>query len=183
VVVDEAYVEFSRCESLVSRLSRYENLAILRTLSKAYALAGARCGAVLAHPEIIGVLARVITPYALPTHTVESVLKFTDKSHAADAETRIAGILAERDRLTTQLARQAAIIRVWNSDSNFLLVECVNADQVLRAAISVGLIIRDPRANPALSDCVRISVGTPEQNERLLRAIAALPGRAAGDAA
>ncbi|MFL6577760.1 MAG: histidinol-phosphate transaminase [Povalibacter sp.] len=183
VVVDEAYVEFSRCESLVSRLSRYENLAILRTLSKAYALAGARCGAVLAHPEIIGVLARVITPYALPTHTVESVLKFTDKSHAADAETRIAGILAERDRLTTQLARQTAIIRVWNSDSNFLLIECVNADQVLRAAISVGLIIRDPRANPALSDCVRISVGTPEQNERLLRAIAALPGRAAGDAA
>ena len=61
--------------------------------------------------------------------------------------------------------------------------ECVDADQVLNAANAAGLIIRDPRANPALARCVRISVGTPEQNERLLKGIAALPGRAAGDAA
>jgi histidinol-phosphate aminotransferase len=183
VVLDEAYIEFAQTESLRSQLSRYENLVILRTLSKAYALAGARCGAVLAHPEIIGVLARVITPYALPTHTIESVLELTNVAHAVQAKDRIAGILAERERLTNQLSRLPAITRVWRSDSNFVLVQCVDADQVLRAANAAGLIIRDPRSNPALSDCVRISVGTPEQNERLLRAISALPDRAAGDAA
>jgi histidinol-phosphate aminotransferase len=182
VVTDEAYIEFSRTESLVPKLARYENLVILRTLSKAYALAGARCGAVLAHADIIGLLARVITPYALPTHTIEAVLRYTDGPHASEAQKRIATILSERQRLATQLARLPAISRVWPSDSNFLLVECVDADQVLRAAISVGLIIRDPRSNPALARCVRISVGTPEQNDRLLRAVAALPS-AAGDAA
>jgi histidinol-phosphate aminotransferase len=183
VVVDEAYIEFAKTESLASQLARYENLVILRTLSKAYALAGARCGAVLAHAEIIEILARVITPYALPTHTIESVLELTNATHAAQAKDRISGILAEREKLTTQLSRLPAITRVWHSDSNFLLVGCVNPDQVLRAANSAGLIIRDPRSNPSLSDCVRISVGTPEQNERLLRAVSALPDRAAGDAA
>jgi len=183
VVLDEAYIEFSGAESFAGQLARYENLVVLRTLSKAYALAGARCGAVLAHADIIDVLARVITPYALPTHTVESVLKLTNDAHAAEARQRIETILKERERLTTQLSRLPSITNVWRSDSNFLLAECVDADQVLDAANAAGLIIRDPRANPALARCVRISVGTPEQNERLLKGIAALPGRAAGDAA
>ncbi|HEY5807966.1 MAG TPA: histidinol-phosphate transaminase [Povalibacter sp.] len=182
VVVDEAYIEFARAESLVAVLPRYENLVILRTLSKAYALAGTRCGALLAHADIVSLLSRVITPYALPTQTIEAVLTFTNQAHRLEAQKRIDLILTERERLTTQLARLPAIRRVWRSDSNFLLVECVDADQVLRAANSVRLIIRDPRSNPALANCVRISVGTPEQNDRLLRAIAALP-LAAGDAA
>jgi histidinol-phosphate aminotransferase len=183
VVVDEAYIEFSRVESLTSQLTRHENLVILRTLSKAYALAGARCGAVLAHPDIIDLLARVITPYALPTHTIDAVLRFTDGRHASDARERIATILGERERLSSALSRLPSIVRVWHSDSNFLLVECTNADQVLEAAISTGLIIRDPRSNPSLNRCVRISVGTPDQNERLLQSIAGIGVTAAGDAA
>ena len=182
VVLDEAYIEFAEAESFVGALARFENLVILRTLSKAYALAGARCGAVLAHADIVSLLARVITPYALPTHTIDAVLEYTDGQHAAEARERIGTILSERKRLAAQLARLPAITHVWPSDSNFLLVECSDADQVLRAAMSAGLIIRDPRSNPALARCVRISVGTVEQNERLIRAIAALPG-VAGDAA
>lgn len=179
VVVDEAYIEFAGLPSLSNALDRYSNLVILRTLSKAYALAGARCGAVLAHSEIVDVLARVITPYALPTQTIESVLKFTDKAHALQAAERIKNINAERLRLTEQLARLPLIRKVWPSDSNFLLVDCVDADRVLRSAASVGLIIRDPRSQLGLASCLRISVGSPEQNDRLIRGIAQATGAAA----
>jgi histidinol-phosphate aminotransferase len=179
VVLDEAYIEFARADSLVAALGRHQNLVILRTLSKAYALAGARCGALIAHPEIVSLLARVITPYALPTHTIENVLTFTDAQHQAEAEQRIDTVLKERARLSDQLRRLPAIRRVWPSDSNFLLVECVDADQVLRAATGVGLIIRDPRSQPTLANCLRISVGSPEQNDRLLRGITQLAGAAA----
>jgi histidinol-phosphate aminotransferase len=169
VVVDEAYIEFARAE----------NLVVLRTLSKAFALAGARCGALLAHPEIVRLLARVITPYALPTHTIESVLRLTDREHQAESQRRLDLVRAERERLSAQLVRLPMIRRVWPSDANFILVDCVEAEGVLRAATSVGLIIRDPRSQPGLASSVRISVGTPEQNERLLRGIAQSAGAAA----
>lgn len=173
VVVDEAYIEFAQAESMAPALAEFENLVILRTLSKAYALAGARCGALLAHTDIVNLLARVITPYSLPTHTIEAVLKFTDDEHCVVARERVATLLTERQKLSEQLASAVLIQRVWPSDSNFLLVECVDADRVLQAAIEAGLIIRDPRSQPALANCLRISVGTPDQNQRLLRGIAA----------
>jgi histidinol-phosphate aminotransferase len=179
IVVDEAYIEFARTDSIVTQLARHQNLIVLRTLSKAYALAGARCGALIAHPEIVSLLARVITPYALPTQTIENVLSFTDAHHQADAKQRIDTLLRERTRLTEQLRRLPAIRRVWPSDANFLLVECADADRVLRAAVGVGLIIRDPRSQAALANCLRISVGSPEQNERLIRGITQLAGAAA----
>jgi histidinol-phosphate aminotransferase len=179
VVVDEAYIEFARAESIARRLDRFPNLVVLRTLSKAYALAGARCGALLAAPEIVSLLARVITPYALPTQTIEAVLTLTDAAHATAAAQNIEVVLAERERLSRELARLPLIAHVWLSDANFLLVECVDADRVLRAAASVGLIIRDPRTQPGLASSVRISVGAPEQNDRLLHGIAQAAGAAA----
>lgn len=182
VVLDEAYIEFAGTESLATLLPRFENLVVLRTLSKAYALAGTRCGAVLAHAQIVELLARVITPYSLPTQTIEAVLRFTDASHRAEASKCIELILSERARIMARLAQLPAIRRVWHSDANFILVDCVDADAVLNAAVSVGLIVRDPRSNPLLAGCLRISVGTPEQNDRLLQAIGAL-ARVAGDAA
>ncbi|MET0533406.1 MAG: histidinol-phosphate transaminase [Steroidobacter sp.] len=171
IVVDEAYVEFAGIPSLSEDLERFPNLVILRTLSKAYALAGARCGALLAHEDIVSLLARVITPYALPTQTIETVLKYTDAEHVAESKERIASILSERARLIEQLAPLPLIRRVWPSDSNFILVDCFDADAVLRAALKAGLIIRDPRSQPGLGTCLRISVGTPEQNDRLLKGI------------
>jgi histidinol-phosphate aminotransferase len=179
VVVDEAYIEFAHEESMVNVLERWSNLVVLRTLSKAYALAGARCGALMAHAEIVELLGRVITPYALPIHTIESALRLTDAEHVRESRYRIERIRAERQRLSDSLATLPLIRRVWPSDANFLLVDCVDADCVFRAAIAVGLIIRDPRSQPQLSTCLRISIGTPEQNERLVRGIAAAAGAAA----
>jgi histidinol-phosphate aminotransferase len=179
VVVDEAYIEFAEAPSVLDMLSQHTNLVVLRTLSKAYALAGARCGALLAHAEIVSLLARVITPYALPASTIESVLMLTDSTHQAAAAERIALVLEQRDRLARELARLPLVRRVWPSRANFLLIECTDAEKVLRAAAAVGLIIRDPRSQLGLGDCLRVSVGTPEQNSRLLRGIAQASGAAA----
>jgi histidinol-phosphate aminotransferase len=179
VVVDEAYIEFAERASLASELPRFPNLVILRTLSKAFALAGARCGVLLAHADIVELLARVITPYALPTSTIEAVLSFTDAAHCAESQRRIQSLREERSRLREQLQRLPLIRRVWPSDANFLLVECSDADRVLQAALGVGLIIRDPRSQPGLSHCLRISLGTPEQNARLVRGISMASGQAA----
>lgn len=179
VVVDEAYIEFAGVPSMAQDLERFPNLVILRTLSKAYALAGARCGALLADEDIVGLLARVITPYALPTQTIDSVLNFTDDAHVAESKQRIELILSERARLAGRLTTLPLIRQVWPSNSNFILVDCMDADAVLRAAIEAGLIIRDPRSQPGLSTCLRISVGTPEQNDRLVHGVARASGAAA----
>jgi histidinol-phosphate aminotransferase len=179
VVLDEAYVEFAGVESFVTMLDRYSNLVILRTLSKAYALAGARCGAVIAHREIISLLARIIPPYALPTATVEAVLDVTDSRGQKASQERIRTVLAERERLRSALVPMPLIRAVWPSDSNFLLVDCVDAERVLSAAIEAGLIIRDPRSQRGLEQSVRISVGTPEQNTRLICGIERAAGAAA----
>jgi len=172
IVVDEAYIEFSQQGSLTRLLAKHANLAILRTLSKAYALAGARCGAVIAHPDVISLMARVIPPYALPVTTVQAVMQFTSAEQQVLSKQRIAVILEERVKLAERLQALRAIRRVWPSDTNYLLVECADAEQVLQSAQNVGLIIRDQRSQPMLANCVRITVGTPEQNERLVRGIA-----------
>ena len=179
IVVDEAYIEFAGCPSFAARIEEFQNLVVLRTLSKAYALAGARCGTVIAHPEIILLLARIIPPYALSTSTIETVLAVTDARGQAASQERIRTVLEERERLRIELARLPLIQKVWSSDSNFLLVDCVDADRVLNAAIDSRLIIRDPRSQRGLERSVRISVGTPEQNSRLLRGVAAASGVAA----
>ena len=179
VVVDEAYIEFASVPSLATELERFANLVILRTLSKAYALAGARCGALLAHEDIVALLARVITPYALPTQTIDAALEFTNTEHCAESKERIALILSERLRLSEQLASLPLIRHVWPSDTNFILVDCINAEAVLRAALSAGLIIRDPRSQPGLGHSLRISIGTPDQNDRLVRSIEIAAGVAA----
>jgi histidinol-phosphate aminotransferase len=179
VVVDEAYVEFAQVPSLTRELRRFENLVVLRTLSKAFALAGARCGVVIADAAIIELLTRIIPPYSMPTPTIETVLRLTDQAHVRDSRAKIATILAERGRLIAELARLPLIRRVWPSDTNFILIECADADRVLASAIDARLIVRDPRSNPLLKSCLRISVGAPEQNARLVRSIAAASGAAA----
>jgi len=179
VVIDEAYIDFSQRESFIRLIDRFSNLVVLRTLSKAYALAGVRCGAIIADSAIIELLDRVLPPYAIPTSTVETVLAVTDKVNRAQFEQRVATLVSERDLLRTRLSEATLIQRVWPSDANFVLVECTNADAVIAAARSVGLVIRDQRSQPQLGNCLRISVGTPDQNARLVSALTQQKGAAA----
>lgn len=173
VVVDEAYIEFADRPSFATLVDQYKNLVVLRTLSKAYALAGARCGTTIADAEIISLLARVIPPYAVPTSTVEMVLTATAAQHRRLIEQRINVLIAERQRLAEQLTRSSLIKHVYPSDANFILVECGDAERVFNAAKAVGLVVRDMRSQPQCTNCLRISVGTPEQNTRLVNGLIA----------
>jgi histidinol-phosphate aminotransferase len=179
VVIDEAYIEFARRESAVSLLPKYPNLVVLRTLSKAFGLAGARCGSAIADREIVALLARVLPPYAIPTSTVETVLAVTSEAGKESIQERIQILIHERERLAAALSGSPLIRRVYPSDANFLLVECADADTVLAAAHGVGLVLRDQRGQAVLKHCLRITVGSPDQNSRLIVALKSSAGAAA----
>jgi histidinol-phosphate aminotransferase len=171
VVIDEAYIEFCGRPSLAARLEEYPNLVLLRTLSKAYALAGARLGTVLASEDVIGLLRRIIPPYAIPASTVDEVLALTEAPQRATAAARIRTLLDERRQLTERLERCVNVARVWPSDANFVLVECRDAQRFFAAGKAAGLIVRDFSRYPGLANCLRVSIGTPAQNQRLLDAV------------
>lgn len=171
VVVDEAYVEFAGAPSLARLLPRWPHLVVLRTLSKAYGLAGARCGALLADPEVIALVRRILPPYAIPQTTVEAVAKLLGPAQMAAAGARMEVLRAERERLAAALTASARTERVWPSDANFLLCALRDVDRALARARAAGLMLRDMRHHSVLGAAVRITVGTPEQNARLLEAL------------
>jgi histidinol-phosphate aminotransferase len=171
VVIDEAYIEWSRSSSLARWLSRFPTLAILRTLSKAHALAGARLGALLAHPELIALARRVIPPYALAQPTVEAALRALDPVELAAGQARLEGLLAEREYLARGLAASPLVDKVWPSDANFLLIDCRDADRFMSNTLAGGLIVRDLRAHPSLPRSLRVTVGTRAHNDALLHCV------------
>jgi histidinol-phosphate aminotransferase len=171
VAIDEAYVEWSRRPSLAAWLERFSTLAIMRTLSKAYALAGARVGALLAHPDLIELARRVIPPYSLAQPTIEAALAALAPQAIAAAHARIEALLEEREYLRAQLERSPLVAKIWPSDANFLMIDCRDADAFLRRSMAGGTIVRDLRANPALPASLRISVGTRAENEALLSSL------------
>jgi histidinol-phosphate aminotransferase len=171
VVVDEAYIEFSGAQSLARRIGELPQLAILRTLSKAYGLAGARCGTLLADPEVIKLLQKVIPPYAIAQLSMEAVLNTLAPAQLALSNERLATIIAERARLMAAFETLPNVIRVWPSASNFVLVEFADAPLALARSRGARLLIRDVRGYPGLGRCLRITVGSPEQNDRLLEAL------------
>ena len=173
VVVDEAYVEFGDAPSLAPAVVTHPNLVILRTLSKAYSLAGARCGAVIANAGIIELLDRIRPPYSIPTATTEAVIGALTPTALASAQTRIAELKAERRRLEVALATLPLVRRVRPSEANFLLVECEDATELMARARRAGFLLRDLSRGVPTPCAVRITVGTPEQNDQLLAGLAA----------
>jgi histidinol-phosphate aminotransferase len=171
VVVDEAYIEFSGARSLAQRIPELPHLAVLRTLSKAYALAGARCGTLIADPEVISLLRKVIPPYAIPQLSMEAVLKVLEPAQVAVSKTRLATIRSERERMAAALSTLPQVARVWRSAANFILAEFADAPLALARSRGAHLLIRDVRGYPGLGRCLRITVGSAEQNDRLLGAL------------
>jgi histidinol-phosphate aminotransferase len=173
VVIDEAYIEWSHAASLTPWLERFSTLAFLRTLSKAHALAGARIGALLGHPEMIKLAKRVIPPYSLAQPTIEAALRALRPGEVAASRERVQALLAEREYLRHSLQSSPWVEKVWPSDANFVLVDCRDADRFMRLSVAGGSIVRDLRGNPALPNSLRISVGTRAQNDALLSTVAA----------
>jgi histidinol-phosphate aminotransferase len=171
LVVDEAYIEFAGVGSCARQLPDHPWLVVLRTLSKAYGLAGARCGVVLAHPTVVALLRRIIEPYNLAQLSVEAVLRALQPVARAITHECVALIQTERAQLAAALSDSDAVVRVWPSAANFLLVEFKDPQQAFERARAAGLLVRDVRRQPALERALRLTVGTPEQNQRLLAAV------------
>jgi histidinol-phosphate aminotransferase len=171
VVIDEAYVEWSRSASLTRWLERFQTLVILRTLSKAHALAGARVGALLAAPELIQLGRQVIPPYALAQPSIEAALRALQPAELSATQARLEDLLAEREILRLGLQASPLVDKVWPSDANFLLIDCRDADRFMRNSMAGGLIVRDLRAHPALPRSLRVSVGARDDNALLLHCV------------
>jgi len=171
LVVDEAYVEFAAGASLVEQVAARPGVVILRTLSKAYGLAGARCGVLIGHADVVALLRKVIQPYAVTQLTIEAVFRALEPAALEQARSHMALLLAERTRVAAALTTSAGVLRVWPSEANFLLVEFADPASALQRAHAAGLLVRDLRAAPGLARALRISIGTAEQNERLLASL------------
>jgi histidinol-phosphate aminotransferase len=171
LVVDEAYIEFADVESLAREASRTPGLAVMRTLSKAHGLAGARCGSLIATSEIIELAARVIMPYAIAQPTIEAVMNALLPASLERSRTEVATLVAERRRLEGRLPQCAGVLKVWPSAANFLLVEFSDPARALARTRDAGFLLRDLTHVRGLKQALRISLGTPEQNDRLLASL------------
>jgi len=171
VVVDEAYVEFSGRESVAARLGEFPHLVVLRTLSKAYGLAGVRCGVAIGHPELIGLLRRAIPPYAIPEPCIEAILAALGPAGMTMADHAQRQLLAMRPAMLTALAAAPTVTKVWPSAANFIMLDSTDPAAIMVKAREVRLLLRDFSSGIRTPGAVRISLGTPEQNARLLRAL------------
>lgn len=170
VVLDAAYAEFAAQDDSLALLDEFDNLLVLRTLSKALGLAGVRCGALIGDPDIVEIVGRTLPPYCFPVTSQAAVLRALDEA-AAGCRDRVELIKRERARLAAALAGNRHVRQVWPSHANFLLVELDNAAEFVAAARAGGVLVRDFSRDPYTPGCVRITVGTPEENNQLMRAV------------
>ncbi|MGM0430155.1 MAG: histidinol-phosphate transaminase [Pseudomonadota bacterium] len=168
VVVDEAYIEFSSGSSVAGWLKRYPNLVVLRTLSKAFALAGIRCGFLLASEEIIGLLQKVLAPYPLPDPTVQIAIQALETSSLERLRQQVSTLVSERKRVEVAL-EQTPMTLVAESDTNFLLYQCEYAADLVSALADKGLLIRNQSAQRGLDNVVRITIGSAAENDELIQ--------------
>ena len=169
VVVDEAYINFSRQKSLVTDLADYPNLVVLQTLSKAWGLAGLRVGMAFASSEIIGYLNKVKPPYNISEPVQELALKALDE--IGQVNDMILQLVDARKQLELDFVKSPQVVKVFPSDANFLLVEFNQARAMYDYLVSKGIVVRD-RSNVLLCDnCLRITVGTDVENLKLVDAI------------
>ena len=174
IVIDEAYIEFSGEPSAVELLDRHSNLVVLRTLSKALAFAGARCGTVMGPEEVIRILNAIQAPYAMSTPVVECVENALAGAAIDEARGRIAEIVAERERMMAAMSAFRFVEKVWPSAANFFLIRADKGAAVVRRARDAGILLRDFGAS--LPNCIRVTVGSKAENDRLLEAFEGIDG-------
>lgn len=169
VVVDEAYINYSRQRSFLTELKDYPNLVVMQTFSKAWGLAALRLGMLFASKEIIDVLNRIKPPYNINQATQELAMKALD--NLEDVNTMIRETVKERAVLTDALLNIPGVQKIFPSDANFILVKIEEATAVYNYLKEQGIIVRN-RSNVLLcEDSLRITVGTPEQNSQLIKAL------------
>jgi histidinol-phosphate aminotransferase len=171
VVVDEAYIEFAGTPSAATVLGRHDNLAVLRTLSKAHALAAARIGVLLAHADIVALLRRILPAYPLPAPCVDAALAALTPPALAATRVRVANLVAAREQLQVVLPRAAAIVGTLPSSANFVVARCRDPQGLYVQLLAAGVVVRNVTHYRGLDDCLRISVGSPSDHARLFAAL------------
>lgn len=169
VVIDEAYIEFADQESIITQLAQLENVIVLQTFSKAMGGAGLRLGMGFASPEIISYLVKVKPPYNVNNHTQEvaiAILKDDDntKNHIAEAR-------AERHKVVSTLSNQSGVLKIYPSETNFVLIRFVKHKELYQYLMGQGVIIRDRSSQLNCEGCLRVTIGLPEENDRLIKLI------------
>jgi histidinol-phosphate aminotransferase len=174
LVADEAYIEFCPEATLAGWLQEYPHLVILRTLSKAFALAGLRCGFTLANKPVIDLLMKVIAPYPLATPVADVAGQALSEQGIALMRQHVAELNANRAWLFEQLPQLSVVQQVFPSETNYILARFTDSPKVFKTLWDQGIILRDQNKNPGLAGCLRISIGTREECERLIAALQAL---------
>ena len=170
LVVDEAYAEFADEDdaSVIDLLDRYEHMVVLRTLSKAWALAGARVGSVLASQALIGLLRKILPPYPVPTPCLDAALQALSPQGRKAVAEQIRLVREQRLDMAAALRHAPGVRDVLPSVTNFLTVRLDDAATTYRRLLDAGIVVRDVRRYPGLGDALRITIGTPEENQRVL---------------
>ncbi len=172
ILADEAYIDFSGSESLVRSLDKYPNLIVMQTLSKAYGLAGARTGIAYAGRDIVDLFYGVKPPYNVSTPNQKAALETLSMNSLVMR--RVDEIVKEREVLKSELLRIPSVEKIWPSDANFLLIKVDDPDVIYGQLINRKIIVRN--RNSQVPGALRITVGTPSENRRLLMALAEITG-------
>lgn len=172
LVVDEAYIEFSGEPSLAADVENHSNLVVLRTFSKAFGRAGVRLGYTVAHPELVGYFLKVKAPYNLNAWVMEQGVQALES--AGETSGQIELILQERARMSDSLQRLSGVEEVFPSRANFILFRCRQPREICRRLLDEGIIVRDRSGMPGLDGCIRVTVGTPTENDQFLAGLQAL---------
>jgi len=169
VVIDEAYIDFTDSKSWIERLSEFPNLVVTQTLSKAYGLAGIRLGICYASTDIISVLNKIKPPYNINLLTQNAA--FEGISNQENTKKQIDMILSEREKLIQNLNNLSFVKTIFPSDANFILIRVDDANMRYTQLIAKGIIVRNRHGQPLCDHCLRITVGTPEENLKLIQAL------------
>ena len=164
VIVDEAYIDFAEQPSLLTLLDKHPNLIVLQTLSKAYGMAGLRLGLAFAAKEIMQLFSNVKYPYNINL----SAMEHAERLLARDVCSEVDIIKKERTRVAKALSTLPCVLKVYPSDANFLLVKVTDADRLYNQLIEGGVIVRNRSRVKGCVDCLRITIGTPAENDNML---------------
>lgn len=167
VVVDEAYIDFSRGDSFLDKIEEYPNLIVMQTFSKAWGLAAARVGMAYANSEVISFYNKVKPPYNVSEPNQQAA--FVALADVAGFEQRKSVILSQRTWLENQLPALAVVKKIYPSDANFLLVEMTDANRIYNELVGQKVITRNRHS--VIENCIRITVGSPEENQKLVDAL------------
>lgn len=172
VVIDEAYINFSRHKSFSTSLDEYPNLVVMQTLSKAWGLAALRVGIAFASEDIIGIMNKVKPPYNINQASQEIVLKALEGVSQVNDMIRI--LVEERELLKSSLLQLPMVKEVYPSDANFLLVKVSDAKATYNYLLQKGIVVRDRSKVELCEGCLRITIGSPEENNQLVNALSEL---------